>query len=95
MPLRAGVPRSRRVGGGLAASALPQHRVPGAWQGIRTLVDSSAAYFARKEPTKLEIAVTYRDEDGARGQATITHDLGIYRDLAYVAPAAKGTEFTD
>jgi len=62
---------------------------------IRTLVDSSAAYFARKEPTKLEIAVTYRDEDGARRQATIAHDLGIYRDLAYVVPAAEGTDFTD
>ena len=95
MPLRAGVPRSGRVGRGLAASALPQHRVLAPGKEIRTLVDSSAAYFARKEPTKLEIAVTYRDEDGARRQATIAHDLGIYRDLAYVAPAAEGTEFTD
>ena len=62
---------------------------------IRTLVDSTAAYFARKEPTKLKVAVTYRDESGARHQAEIAHDLGIYRDLAYVAPGSGGHSFTD
>jgi len=91
-------PAFRGLGGSVEVSRLALFRnieylAPG--KEIRTLVDSSAAYFARKEPTKLEVAVTYRDEDGARRQATIAHDLGIYRDLAYVVPAAEGTDFTD
>jgi hypothetical protein len=91
-------PAFHGLGGSVEVSRLPLFRnieylAPG--REIRTLVDSSAAYFARKEPTKLEIAVTYRDEDGARRQATIAHDLGIYRDLAYVVPAAEATDFTD
>ena len=91
-------PAFHGLGGSVEVSRLPLFRnieylAPG--REIRTLVDSSAAYFARREPTKLEIAVTYRDEDGARRQATIAHDLGIYRDLAYVVPAAEGTDFTD
>jgi len=91
-------PAFHGLGGSVEVSRLPLFRnieylAPG--REIRTLVDSSAAYFARKEPTKLEIAVTYRDEDGARRQATIAHDLGIYRDLAYVVPAAEDTDFTD
>jgi hypothetical protein len=91
-------PAFHGLGGSVEVSRLPLFRnieylAPG--REIRTLVDSSAAYFARKEPTKLEIAVTYRDEDGARRQATIAHDLGIYRDLAYVVPATEATDLTD
>jgi hypothetical protein len=91
-------PAFRGLGGSVEVSRLPLFRnieylAPG--KEIRTLVDSSAAYFARKEPTKLEVAVTYRDEDGARRQATIAHDLGIYRDLAYVVPATEATDLTD
>lgn len=51
---------------------------------IRTLVDSSAAYFARKEPTVLTATVSYRTPAGERRSHAITHDLSIYRDLAYV-----------
>ena len=91
-------PAFHGLGGSVEVSRLPLFRnieylAPG--KEIRTLVDSSAAYFAREEPTKLEVAVTYRDEDGARRQATIAHNLGIYRDLAYVVPAAEGADFTD
>ena len=91
-------PAFHGLGGSVEVSRLPLFRnieylAPG--REIRTLVDSSAAYFARKEPTKLEIAVTYRDEDGARRQATIAHDLGIYRDLAYVVPPTEATDLTD
>ena len=91
-------PAFHGLGGSVEVSRLPLFRnieylAPG--KEIRTLVDSSAAYFARKEPTKLEVAVTYRDEDGARRQATIAHDLGIYRDLAYVVPATEATDLTD
>ena len=91
-------PAFRGLGGSVEVSRLPLFRnieylAPG--KEIRTLVDSSAAYFARKEPTKLRVAVTYRDESGARHQAEIAHDLGIYRDLAYVAPGSGGHSFTD
>jgi hypothetical protein len=50
---------------------------------IRTLVDSSAAYFARKEPALLTATVSYLAADGKRSSHAITHDLSIYRDLAY------------
>ena len=51
---------------------------------IRTLLDSSAAYFKRKEPTKLEASITWRGEDGQRFERRVVHDLRIYRDLAFV-----------
>jgi hypothetical protein len=50
---------------------------------IRTLLDSSAAYFARKEPTLLTATVSYRTSAG-KNKHSITHDLSIYRDLAYL-----------
>lgn len=53
---------------------------------IRTLLDASAAYFARREPTKVAVTITFRDEDGERYERRIVHDLRIYRDLAYVPP---------
>jgi ABC-type sugar transport system permease subunit len=46
--------------------------------------DSSAAYFGRQEPTLLTATVAYRTVAGERRKHTITHDLSIYRDLAYV-----------
>lgn len=55
---------------------------------IRTLLDSSAAYFARKEPTLLAATVSYRTPAGERRRDVITHDLSIYRDLAYVPEGA-------
>lgn len=75
------------LGGSVEISRLPLFRnveYLAPRKEIRTLVDSSAAYFARKEPTKLKVTVAYRDESGTRHQTTIAHDLGIYRDLAYV-----------
>jgi hypothetical protein len=86
------------LGGSVEISRLPLFRnieYLAPQKEIRTLVDSTAAYFARKEPTKLRVAVTYRDESGARHQAEIAHDLGIYRDLAYVAPGSGERSFTD
>jgi hypothetical protein len=55
---------------------------------IRTLLDSSAAYFARKEPTLLTATVSYRTPAGERRRDVITHDLSIYRDLAYLPEGA-------
>lgn len=51
---------------------------------IRTLLDASAAYFARREPSKLAATIAFRDEAGRRRERRIVHDLGIYRDIAYV-----------
>ena len=49
---------------------------------IRTLLDSSAAYFARREPARVAVTVIWRDERG-RHERPIVHDLAIYRDVAY------------
>ena len=56
---------------------------------IRTLLDTSAGYFGRGEPTHLEATVAYRTSDGEERRSTITHDLGIYRDLAYVTEGGR------
>jgi hypothetical protein len=55
---------------------------------IRTLLDSSAAYFAREAPTRVLVVVRYRSEDGREHRTRIEHDLGIYRDVAYVVGRA-------
>ena len=86
------------LGGSVEISRLPLFRnieYLAPRKEIRALVDSSAAYFARKEPTKLLVTVTYRDEGGTRHQATIGHDLGIYRDLAYVVPQTGARDVTE
>lgn len=51
---------------------------------IRTLLDSSAAYFARGEPTRVSVTVTYADATGQSYTSVVEHELAIYRDLAYV-----------
>ena len=51
---------------------------------IRTLVDTAASYFARKQPKKLVAEVRWRRADGKRHSHTITHDLSIYEQVAYV-----------
>jgi hypothetical protein len=58
---------------------------------IETFLDSSAAYFARREPTRLRALITYRDGSGRRHERKIRHDLSIYRDLAYLTPPADPT----
>lgn len=46
------------------------------------LVDHVGAYFARREPRRLEVTVTYADRDGRTYTDVMPHDLDIYRDLA-------------
>lgn len=79
------------LGGTTEMPALPLFRrieflAPG--REIRTLLDTSAAYFARKEPAKLAVTVTWRNDGGERRERRIVHDLAIYRGIAYRAPAA-------
>ena len=58
---------------------------------IRTLLDESAAYFARREPTKLAVTVAFRDENGERRERRIVHDLAVYRDVAWVVSRSVPT----
>jgi hypothetical protein len=51
---------------------------------IRTLVDTVASYFARKQPSKLVAEVRWRSTDGKRHSHKITHDLSIYQQVAYI-----------
>lgn len=76
------------LGGATDMSALPLFRkleFLGPGREIRTLLDTASAYFTRKEPVKLEVTVTWRDDVRARSQRAIVHDLSVYRAVAYRA----------
>lgn len=53
-------------------------------RSICTLLDSSAAYFARKEPERITAKVSYSDRLGQKFSSTMLHDLAIYRDIAFI-----------
>jgi len=77
----------RGLGGTKNLAELPLFRnieflAPG--KEIRTLLDSSSAFFGRDEPTKLAVTISYHDAAGREHETTIHHDLAIYRELAYV-----------
>jgi hypothetical protein len=77
----------RGLGGTQDVSKLPLFRhvsFLGPGREIRTLLDSSAAYFARGEPTELSVTTSYADGSGRTYRTTVEHDLAIYRDLAYI-----------
>ena len=69
---------------GLALFKRIEFLAPG--KEIRSLLDSSAAYFARHEPTDITVTVTYADGSGTSFKDAMHHDLGIYRDVSYVSP---------
>ncbi|MGI8479179.1 MAG: hypothetical protein ACR2M2_04890 [Gaiellaceae bacterium] len=80
------------LGGLVDMSSLPLFRkveflAPG--REIRTLLDSSAAYFARREPTRLAVTVKWRDDRG-RHERPIVHDLTVYRSVAYLETGLGG-----
>jgi hypothetical protein len=50
---------------------------------IRFLLDSSAAFFSRGEPTRFSARISYSDGNGKMFETAIQHDLEIYRSLAY------------
>lgn len=52
---------------------------------IRTLLDSTAGYFARKPQTRVAVTVEYERPGEPRRTTEVTHDLEIYRELAYLA----------
>jgi hypothetical protein len=51
---------------------------------IETLLDSSRAYFQRREPTAIKATVAFRDAAGKAQTREIAHDLRIYQELSYV-----------
>ena len=58
-------------------------------RSIRTLLDSSAAYFGRQEPERISVTVSYSDRSGREFGCTINHDLAIYRDITFVSKVER------
>ncbi len=74
------------LGGAREVSALPLFRnieFLAPQKEIATFLDSSDCYFARKQPTKVKAQISYRDAEGEMHSVSITHDLEIYRNLAF------------
>jgi hypothetical protein len=61
-------------------------------RSIRTLLDSSAAYFARHEPEQITATVSYCDRAGQNFSCTIVHDLAIYRDITFVTKPERSAQ---
>jgi hypothetical protein len=51
---------------------------------IRTLLDSSAGYFAREAATRFTVSVEYERPGDKRSTTRVDHDLEIFRELAYL-----------
>jgi hypothetical protein len=51
---------------------------------IRAFVDRSDAYFARDEPTRIDVRIGWLTDERRRRSRELRHDLEVYRDLAYV-----------
>ena len=60
-------------------------------RSICTLLDSSAAYFARQEPEQITATASYSDRSGQKFSSTMLHDLAIYRDIAFVPKPERGS----
>jgi hypothetical protein len=52
---------------------------------IRTLLDSAAGYFAREKIGRVTVVVEFERPDEKRRSLTVSHDLAVFRELAYVA----------
>lgn len=77
----------RGLGGTVVIPDLPLFRhieflSPG--KEIRTLLDTSGAYFARGEATSLTAWITFQDLDGHHFRRKVKHDLSIYERVAYL-----------
>jgi len=59
-------------------------------KAIRTFLDTSAQYFARKEPTRITAHLSYLDSARRPYRNTIRHDLGIYQDIGYITRETSG-----
>lgn len=73
-------------------SALPLFRnleFLGPGREIRTLLDSSASYFGRNQPTDIVARVSFQDAGGTIHTRTINHNLDIYKSIGYVRRSAE------
>ncbi|MGI8917399.1 MAG: hypothetical protein ACR2H6_02270 [Pyrinomonadaceae bacterium] len=80
------------LGGAREVSALPLFRnieFLAPQKEIATLLDSSDSYFARKQPTKIKVQISYRDAEGDKHDVSISHDLDIYRTIAFIEGPAS------
>jgi hypothetical protein len=50
---------------------------------VRTLLDSVAGYFARDGASRISVVVAYERPGQPRRETKVTHDLALYRELAY------------
>jgi hypothetical protein len=51
---------------------------------IRTLLDSSAGYFARKSATRVTVTAEFERPGEPRRTTKVAHDLAVFRELAYL-----------
>ena len=52
---------------------------------IRTILDSSAGYFAREKAGNVTVAVEYEHAGEGRRSGRVVHDLEVFRQLTYRA----------
>jgi len=75
--------------GAVEVSAQPLFRalefLPGGKE-ITTILDTTASYFRRKQPTQITTDISYRDSGGKKFSHSIRHNLEIYRQIAYPTP---------
>jgi len=50
---------------------------------IRTLLDSTAGYFARDGASRFTVVAEFERPDEKRRSTTVSHDLAVYREIAY------------
>jgi hypothetical protein len=50
---------------------------------IRTLLDSTAGFFARQDVSRFTAVTEFERPGEKRGSTTVSHDLAVFRELAY------------
>jgi hypothetical protein len=77
----------RGLGGKREVSSLPlfrQIQFLAPRKRIETFLDTSSAYFQRREPTRITALISFRDARRRVYERRITHDLSIYEDVTYL-----------
>ena len=80
------------LGGAKEISSLPLFKnveFLGPAREIVTLLDTSASYFVREQPTKIAARVSYLDASDRKYETTIHHDLDIYRELSWISSTTE------
>ncbi len=61
-------------------------------KAIQTFLDSSQAYFERREPVQIKADIAYVDGQGHNYGGLVEHNLEIYRDIVYLYQPNPGQE---